>query len=401
MNASQPVNAFALLSDRQGNILEILCDPAGLLNRLSIGQPWMDLADDADHDKAVNFQDEFKIHPLVPSWQINMQIAGHVEPLHMAGGVYQQGLLLIGARRRDDLEELSRLLVAQDAAQSHHLKEILDEILHHSWRSAGRDEALYDELTRLNNDLAGMQRELAKKNVELERLNQIKNQFLGMAAHDLRNPIAVILLYSEFLEKQISGRLSAEELEFIVMIHQKSEFMLQLINDLLDVSKIESGRLDLELVSTDLAALVEHNVALNRALAAKKGIKLEFQSDANLPGIQIDPPKIEQVLDNLLSNAIKYSQPDSTVSVRLSWQDRQVILTVLDQGVGIAENEIGQLFRPFARLKARGTGGEKSTGLGLVICRRIVEGHKGKIWVESQPGQGTSFYIALPCGQGV
>jgi signal transduction histidine kinase len=255
---------------------------------------------------------------------------------------------------------------------------------------------MYDELSRLNNELANLQRELAKKNAELERLNRLKDQFLGMAAHDLRTPLSIILGYSSFLQEDLVGALGEEQAEFLSVIRSSSRFMLHLVNSLLDVATIESGKLELDLQPTDLAELVARNVTLNAALAEGKQIRLACECDESLPPMALDGPKIEQVLNNLLSNAIKFSYPEGRVEVRLVRQGNHALLSVADHGRGIPEEQLDALFQWFARSRAKGTAGEKGTGLGLAIAQKIVEGHMGGIWVESAVGQGSTFFVSLP-----
>ena len=259
-----------------------------------------------------------------------------------------------------------------------------------------RDGQVYEELTRLNNELINLQRELARKNAELARLNELKNQFLGMAAHDLRNPLAAIMTYSEFIIEDLADGASSLNQEFIEIIHGSSMFMLGMINDLLDITTIESGRLDLSLECVDLAELIERNVTLNGVLAQRKQIELAFEAVDPLPELLLDRAKIEQVLNNLISNAIKYSHTDTHVHIRLAREGTAAQISVADQGQGIPASELGKLFQYFGRTSVQSTGGERSTGLGLAIARKIVEGHGGRIWVESEPGHGSTFYFTLP-----
>ncbi len=261
---------------------------------------------------------------------------------------------------------------------------------------ADRDDRYYDELSQLNNDLANAYRDLAKKSAELSRLNAQKNQFLGMAAHDLRNPLEVILTYSEFLLAEAAPQLDRDQAAFIATIRSSSEFMLHLVEDLLDLAKIESGRLELDLARADLAELAERNVAMNRVLAAKKGTGIELGIDGRPFPMLIDSPKVEQVLNNLIGNAVKFSPPGAAVEVRLCRQDGRVTIAVADHGPGVPPDELGKLFRPFERTRVRSTAGEKSTGLGLAIVKRIVEGHGGEIRVENGPERGATFVVALP-----
>jgi two-component system, OmpR family, sensor kinase len=262
-----------------------------------------------------------------------------------------------------------------------------------------RDERLYDDLSRLNNELATLQREMAQKNVELEKLSAEKSRLLGMAAHDLRSPLGVIFAYSEFLESEAGERLTPEEREFIATIQRTSRFMLELVEDLLDVSALEAGRLRLDLRPTDLGDLVRRNVALNAVLAAPKNVAVELEASI-VPLVSVDPGKIEQVLNNLIGNAVKFSKSGTVVVVRLDAAEGEVTVTVADQGEGIAAADLPRLFQPFGVVRARGTAGERSTGLGLAIARRIVEGHGGRIGVESEAGRGSTFSFAIPTDPG-
>ncbi|MEO8452111.1 MAG: HAMP domain-containing sensor histidine kinase, partial [Gemmatimonadota bacterium] len=177
--------------------------------------------------------------------------------------------------------------------------------------SSGRDragaDAMFEELTRVNNELANVQRELTKRNVELVRLNEQKNRLLGMAAHDLRSPLGIIQSYSEFLEDEAGPVLTAEQLEFVTIIRDTSKFMLRLVDDLLDITAIEAGQLRLDREPANLEALVRHNVQLNHVLGARKRIEVDFASDGAPLIAPVDGGKIEQVLNNLISNAIKFS----------------------------------------------------------------------------------------------
>jgi len=251
-------------------------------------------------------------------------------------------------------------------------------------------------LQRQRDELDRLHAELSQQNEELQALNDQKNQFLGMAAHDLRNPLGVIRSYSALLRDE-DVQLPVEKRDrFLESIQGSSEFMLNLINDLLDISAIESGRLDLRTAPADLAALLRYNISLNETLASEKEIAIDLEVEENLPRVPLDAEKFEQVLNNLISNALKFSHPGSRITVRARREGEDVTVCVADQGQGIPAEEQVKLFRPFGRTSVRSTSGEKSTGLGLAIVKRIVEGHGGEITVESEVGHGTTFRVRLP-----
>jgi len=236
--------------------------------------------------------------------------------------------------------------------------------------------------------------------MELDRLNRFKNQLLGMAAHDLRNPLAVVLACSELLlDGEGTAMPAGKQRDFHLRIKSNAEFMLRLIDDLLDVSCIESGRLELKLERTELGPMIARNLEFNAVLARRKGIELACRHCAAVP-VMADTRRLEQVLNNLISNAIKFSEPGTRVEVTVSRENGSVAVAVADQGQGIPADELDRLFQPFSCTSVRSTAGEKSTGLGLAIARRIIEAHRGRIWAESRPGAGSVFRFSLPAASG-
>lgn len=230
---------------------------------------------------------------------------------------------------------------------------------------------------------------------ELVRLNQLKNRFLGLAAHDMRNPLASIRGLAEVLLCDECQPLTTTQRELIATIHSASDGMLNLVNDILDLAAIESGRIQLQLEPSSLQCVMEERVRVNRVLAEKKRIALQ-ESLSDLPPIPFDRNRIGQVIDNLLGNAIKYSPLGSSVLISLTRINGTAVVSVKDQGPGISEEDQVKLFDEFERLSARPTGGEKSTGLGLSIAKQIVEAHRGAMHIESEVGTGTTFSFSLP-----
>jgi signal transduction histidine kinase len=237
---------------------------------------------------------------------------------------------------------------------------------------------------------------LTQKIEQLEHTNRIKNEFLGMAAHDLRNPISVISIYAAFLLENKSLSLPEKEREMIVIIQRQSTFILRLLNDLLDVSVIESGRLNIDMTTNNYITFLKYNIRLNRVLAARKDIRLRLEAPATRLALGFDRQKMDQVLNNLISNAVKFSPPGSLVTIRARKDGPFVVTSIIDRGPGIPPEELETIFKEFHKGRAKPTAGEKSTGLGLAITRRIIEGHGGSISVESTPGKGASFTFTLP-----
>ncbi|MEZ4524391.1 MAG: response regulator [Desulfobacterales bacterium] len=251
---------------------------------------------------------------------------------------------------------------------------------------------------QLMKDLEQKNTQLEQSNRELLDLNLQKNKFLGIAAHDLRGPIGGIMGLSEVLLEETMGELTADQAEFVSMIHSVSKGMLELLDDLLDVSVIESGKLEIQPRKNDLKKLLENRIAIIHFAADKKQIRIH----ADIPRIQefpFDAKRIAQVFDNYMSNAIKFSPLHSNIYVTMTEEGSMIRVSVRDEGPGISAQDRDKLFGEFQRLSARPTGGESSTGLGLAIVKKIIDAHGGKIAVNSRQGEGSTFSFLIPRGR--
>jgi signal transduction histidine kinase len=251
------------------------------------------------------------------------------------------------------------------------------------------------EKGKLISELASQKKKIERQNVELKRLNDLKNTFLGIAAHDLRNPLANIKMIAELLTSDENPLTVGENLELLSEIHEQTEYMLTLLNDILDVTQIESGKLELLIQQIPARDFLEDVIKRQDRLAEYKHTHVVLEQVA-AGHISADKLRLRQVLDNLISNAIKFSPEKTTVRVHATHLDTAWHFDVTDQGPGISKKDRQRLFTDFGRLSAKPTAGEKSTGLGLAICKRIVAAHGGKIGVESRPGQGSTFWFTLP-----
>lgn len=255
------------------------------------------------------------------------------------------------------------------------------------------------EILKLTNELSVLSRELQKKNRELAELNKLKNQFLGMAAHDIRKPIGLIKMLSEFLQEEASDSLNDEHSDFINKIHNSSNYMIKLVNDFLDVSRIESGKLDLDLKPVFIVDVLNQAIVYIKPGIHRKNLDIEIIDKSENCKFIADQPKLEQVLINLLSNAVEHSFSGNRIIITIEKDPGYMFFKVKDFGTGIPEKAMENLFDPFGRVGIKKTGNEKSTGLGLVIVKKIVETHKGTISCKSRVGKGTEFLIKLPLYQ--
>jgi signal transduction histidine kinase len=259
---------------------------------------------------------------------------------------------------------------------------------------------LIAELQRANNELeAKVQartQELQEKNIALEAMNTLKNEFLGMAAHDLRSPIGNIRNLAELILDQDGEIGQDERVEVVTMIRNLSQGMMNLLNDLLDITTIESGKIDLQPTPVAMRPYLREIEHYHRLLAEHKKIQLITEVADNIPMAVFDKERIRQVLNNLLSNAIKFSPMHTAVRLQVLATPPGIEFSVIDQGQGIRSEEQSKLFGAFQRTSTKPTAGEHSTGLGLSICKKIVELHGGSIGVESEVGRGSRFFFVLP-----
>ena len=240
---------------------------------------------------------------------------------------------------------------------------------------------------------------VAEKSLLYEKvvhLNERSNSFLGMAAHDLRGPLVILRSYLELSRDGAFGPPSEQQAQVFERMRGTVERMFGLVNTLLDVSAIKSGKLVLQPRAVELRPLLEENVELNGLIAQRKGIAVKLICPPDLPAVHADPDRLQQILDNLLSNAIKFSRANTHVTVKACEVGSAVEISVRDCGQGIPAEELEQLFVEFSKTSVRPTGGEPSTGLGLAIVARLIEAHGGRIGVESTVGEGSRFWFFLP-----
>jgi PAS domain S-box-containing protein len=247
-----------------------------------------------------------------------------------------------------------------------------------------------------------------QRELELERVSKQKSDFLAHMSHELRTPLTSILGFSSVLEKQIFGALNPKQDQYIGQIHRSGQHLLNLINDILDLSKIEAGQMELEVGPTDLQEVCHSAIELVSETARVRDITID-QTAIGAFQITADELRLRQVLINLLTNAVKFSHDGGRIGVTASRVDNLLSLTVWDEGIGIPANQQHRLFQPFQQIQSRQTKdaraqGQRSnigTGLGLALSRRLVELHQGYITVDSIEGEGSRFTVHLPIGGGI
>ncbi len=241
--------------------------------------------------------------------------------------------------------------------------------------------------------------ELADKSRQLEVASQHKSEFLANMSHELRTPLNAVIGFSEVLGERMFGELNHKQAEYVQDINASGTHLLSLINDILDLSKIEAGRMELELMDFHLPQAIDNALVLVRERALRRGITLEHSIDPLLGEIRGDERKIKQVLLNLLSNAIKFTPEGGRIDVRAAVNEALVEVSVADTGVGIAPSDLGAVFEEFRQVGAAEKKAE-GTGLGLALARKFIELHGGRIRVQSQVGVGSTFTFTIPVRDG-
>jgi signal transduction histidine kinase len=236
---------------------------------------------------------------------------------------------------------------------------------------------------------------IEEKSRELEVASRHKSEFLANMSHELRTPLNAIIGFSEVLAEGMFGDINDKQTEYLNDILESGRHLLALINDILDLSKIEAGRMELEAADFDLPGAIENALILVRERASRRGIRLACTIDERLGEIRGDERKVKQVLLNLLSNALKFTPEGGRIDVEATMRDDRVEISVTDTGVGIAPEDQDAVFQEFRQV---GTAAKKveGTGLGLALSRKFIELHGGTIWVKSQLGRGSTFTFALP-----
>lgn len=260
-----------------------------------------------------------------------------------------------------------------------------------------------NKISDLNHEIASLQRQLIKEKVKLERvntqLNEInieKNKYIGIVAHDLRNPIGNAFEFSSFLLQDHEILLKKEGNEYLKIINEQCAYSLSLIENYLDVSKIEAGIIDLKMDDWNFCVLIEECIQNNILHSKRKNQTINFQRAKESINVYCDKDKIKQVINNLLSNALKFSNEHSTVQISVSQKGEFIQTSITDEGIGISKSELASVFDDFKLGSAKSTAGEKSTGLGLAIVKKIIESHKGSISVNSKLNKGSEFVFLIP-----
>jgi signal transduction histidine kinase len=253
-----------------------------------------------------------------------------------------------------------------------------------------------DELGVLAANLNRMSDELGRVYGQLEATSRHKSEFLANMSHELRTPLNAVIGFSEVLQEKMFGDLNEKQLEYVHDIHASGRHLLSLINDILDLSKIESGKMELELTQVHLPSTLDGTLTLVRERAVRHGLEVQLSVDEKIGETVADERKVRQILLNLLSNAVKFTPDGGKIDVRATRSDDNVEISVSDTGIGIAQEDQEAIFEEFRQVGSDYARKREGTGLGLTLARKFVELHGGRIWVRSEIGRGSTFTFTLP-----
>ena len=273
---------------------------------------------------------------------------------------------------------------------------ILADQIGQSAENARLFEQVYLSTQTLEQKIQQRTRELASALEEVQQISKTKSEFISAVSHELRTPLTSIKGYAAILMTGKVGQIPDQVKERLERINKQSDNLVKLINDLLDISRIESGRAEMQLIKTDLSAMVDNVSDLLTPQLKEKDITLIRDIDKDIPEVSVDPTQIERVFINLIINAIKFTPEKGQITVKVKKDTDKLNISVIDNGIGIKKEDLNRLFDEFYRVENEINQNVKGTGLGLTLAKKIVEAHHGKMSVISEPGKGATFYFTLP-----
>ena len=273
----------------------------------------------------------------------------------------------------------------------------------HKWiRAIGKPLTENGKVTKLTGTLQDIterkkaEAAILNAKIEAEIANRTKSDFLANMSHELRTPLNSIIGFSDAMVDGIAGEIDSKQEHYLQNISDSGHHLLSLINNILDISKIEAGKMELNIDMIDISAPVNEIVIMTQMLAVNKNLTVDVNLSDDLPKVMADRSKIKQILYNLIGNAIKFTNDNGNITIRAEVKDSNLQLSIIDTGIGISPKDQEKLFKPFTQIDSSRSRKYAGTGLGLALVKEIVECHGGKVWVESEPGKGSNFTFELP-----
>lgn len=383
-----------LTCDNNGTIITLECNNLVFNKNIGSGYSWKEILDPESHEKAGIFFKKIIDNGFTLNWEMNIYYNETITSFHFLGFIKDSKIHIIAALTNIEISNILQELTGISSIQANMLRTAL-KANYRMKTNVKENSIFYDEIAKLNNELVNLHRKLNKSNIELEKLNTEKNKYIGIAAHDLRNPLKNIILLADIIDEDEYG-VSKTQQECISHIKELSKSMLTMVNEILDYSSIESGSIALKMETVNIIQFLQKIIKYNMLHSKKKDIEIVFAPVDKSITIEIDVSKMEQVINNLIANAVKYSFVGTKIYVTIFGKKNDMVISIQDEGQGIKKEEQNLLFTAFQKTSTKPTAGESRTGLGLYIVKRIIDAHKGKIWCESEYSVGSTFYISLP-----
>jgi signal transduction histidine kinase len=390
------IPSIALLCSREGLVTQVLHAGLGLAEPLP-GAHFSTILKPGSIDKGRKFLKAIQAKRGVDGWQMDVVAKGGVYRLYFAGALEGNQLAIVGVPTPIPVAITSFLRELLAGRNNGEVAEIAVRALLEERGEQERD-LNYRQLTRLNNELVSEQRDLINKNLDLARRLEANAGVLRAATHDLRQPVGAILAYSELLIEEALDSMGAESMEFVHAIHSSTEFMVRLLNDVVDFSSDEAG-IERCVEPASLIQIIRQSLLLSGPLAECRQSKIVLRHKGAVPTVQADAPKLAKVFSSLIEYALRHSQTSAEIEVQVALKHKTALVSVRAAGPGVPIDEIQDVFTPFQKSHTPFSTAEPGTGLGLAIAKRVVESHGGRI---EMVGDGTSaaFYVSLPSSSG-
>lgn len=380
-----------------GTVTEVLQNRLGLVNCLATGQPFARIAGSSSSGpKMLDFIRQIADSGAALDWELDIAFEYGVLPLFFSGCRTKSGIIIIALAKSRPTKEIEYELMRMAEKEREGVngnRGRADTSPPSSKMSPA--ELSRNKLKQLNMELVRAEQQVVKKSLDLEEQKVETFRNLGMVVHGLRNPANGILMAAEYLIEDSSNGVTGEHLALLQSVARASRLMLQIIEEVLDISTTECGKLKVDLRPTDLVSLVEHDLLLNATQVQCKKLRLNKRWAQPAIVVNLDAVKITQVIDNLIHNAIKFSPNGGRIDILLEANAKFVTLSVRDEGPGISAGIADTFFDPFQG-RRDGTSVKGGAGFGLAISKRIIEAHGGEISVKSTLGKGATFLVTLP-----
>jgi len=385
---------------------------------------FIDLFRNESIGKALGFFVEIKTNTASFGWELLLKPEYTSNPVYFGGALIDDGITIFGSDTEVDYSHFASEMTQIQNEQINTIRMLEKDKFNSSLPEIHLSSSIYDELSRLNNELVGMQRELAKNNEELifskntieeslyennaiieelsqtkdklEIINSEKDKFFSIIAHDLKSPFTGFITLTEMLALNVSN-FSIEELKnSSIHLNKKAKSLFKLLQNLLEWAQMQRGSVSFNPITINLSELVSENIDIIEKQGEQKGVSLLMNIPENQK-VFADESMLNSIIRNLISNAVKFTGWGGNVNVRSKIAGCNMLdVSVIDCGIGMSTSLCNKLFKLEEKVGRPGTEGEESTGLGLLLCKEFVEKNGGKIWVESKEGIGSTFYFTLP-----